>query len=204
MLTLPIKKKWFDMILAGEKTDEYREPTLYWERRLSNECRKQRVPKHGFGLRLKIRNGYGKDAPSAIITLHNIDTGFGAECWGAIPGKTYIRLHIMNVEVAGDVSDRSKCHLRHANGNCLPMGGFCTAVIDEICKGLQTAYEHGRHDGQTDALLKQTGYPDCEHAEFDGTGCLGYSGCMEDDEPIDACKNCSAYTGNRCEAVKWE
>lgn len=24
MLTLPIKKKWFDLILSGEKTEEYR------------------------------------------------------------------------------------------------------------------------------------------------------------------------------------
>lgn len=27
MLTLPIKKKWFDMILSGEKKEEYREST---------------------------------------------------------------------------------------------------------------------------------------------------------------------------------
>ena len=38
--------------------------------------------------------------------------------------------------------------------------------------------------------------PDCEHAEHDGAGCLGYSGCSQDDEPIDACKNCDRYTGN--------
>lgn len=25
MLTLPIKKKWFDMILSGEKREEYRD-----------------------------------------------------------------------------------------------------------------------------------------------------------------------------------
>lgn len=25
MLVLPIKKKWYDMILSGEKTEEYRE-----------------------------------------------------------------------------------------------------------------------------------------------------------------------------------
>ena len=27
MLTLPIKRKWFDMICRGEKREEYREPT---------------------------------------------------------------------------------------------------------------------------------------------------------------------------------
>ena len=37
--------------------------------------------------------------------------------------------------------------------------------------------------------------PDCEHAEHDGCGCLGYSG-SHDDEPIEECKNCEKYTGN--------
>lgn len=41
--------------------------------------------------------------------------------------------------------------------------------------------------------------PDCEHAEHDGVGCLGYAGCSQDDEPIEACKECDAYTGNRTE-----
>lgn len=90
-----------------------------------------------------------------------------------------------------------KCMLRHANGNCLAIGGFCTSVNDEICKGLQMAYDHGRHDGKLDASLKQTEYPDCEHAEHDGIGCLGYAACWQDDEPIEACKNCREYTGNR-------
>ena len=30
MLTLPIKKKWFDMIKSGEKKEEYREIKQYW------------------------------------------------------------------------------------------------------------------------------------------------------------------------------
>ena len=39
--------------------------------------------------------------------------------------------------------------------------------------------------------------PDCEHANHDGAGCLGYSSCWQDDEPIDACKECKEYTGNK-------
>lgn len=34
MLILPIKKKWFDMILSGEKKEEYREIKPYYESRL--------------------------------------------------------------------------------------------------------------------------------------------------------------------------
>jgi hypothetical protein len=36
MLTLPIKKKWFDMILSGEKREEYREIKEYYETRFQN------------------------------------------------------------------------------------------------------------------------------------------------------------------------
>jgi len=43
--------------------------------------------------------------------------------------------------------------------------------------------------------------PDCEHAEHDGIGCLGYCGCTQDDEPIEACKRCEKYTGNVYEAL---
>ena len=34
VLTLTISKKWFDMILSGEKTEEYREIKPYWVARL--------------------------------------------------------------------------------------------------------------------------------------------------------------------------
>ena len=36
MLILPIKKKWFDMILSGEKKEEYREIKEYYETRFQN------------------------------------------------------------------------------------------------------------------------------------------------------------------------
>lgn len=36
MLTLPIQKKWYDMILSGEKKEEYREIKEYYETRFQN------------------------------------------------------------------------------------------------------------------------------------------------------------------------
>ena len=36
MLTLPIKKKWYDMILSGEKKEEYREQKPYYTKRFVN------------------------------------------------------------------------------------------------------------------------------------------------------------------------
>lgn len=44
--------------------------------------------------------------------------------------------------------DRTNCPKRHENGNCLEIGGFCTAVPDEICEVINKA-----HKGYT-AILK--------------------------------------------------
>ena len=38
---------------------------------------------------------------------------------------------------------RKNCPMRHENGNCLPAGGFCTAVNDSICEALHNAFRHG-------------------------------------------------------------
>ena len=38
ILTLPLKKKWYDMIKSGEKTEEYREIKPYWCNRLIYSC----------------------------------------------------------------------------------------------------------------------------------------------------------------------
>ena len=42
-----------------------------------------------------------------------------------------------------DAEKRLNCPMRHENGNCLPMGGFCTAVNDPICEAMHNAYRHG-------------------------------------------------------------
>ena len=42
--------------------------------------------------------------------------------------------------------NRKDCPMRHKNGNCLPAGGFCTAVNDSICEALHNAYECGKSD----------------------------------------------------------
>lgn len=38
---------------------------------------------------------------------------------------------------------RKGCPMRHENGNCTVIGGFCTAVNDPICDGLHNAYDSG-------------------------------------------------------------
>ena len=55
---------------------------------------------------------------------------------------------------------RQHCNIRHPhNGNCTCIGGFCTAVSDEICAGLQNAYEAGRRaEKKKFSHLKMTEY----------------------------------------------
>ena len=91
MLTLPIKRKWFDMILAGEKTEEYRENTAYWRKRLIiRENGEAKAPRT-----LILRNGYRADSPKALIEISGVTMGNGRPEWGAEPGKAYLRLHIV-------------------------------------------------------------------------------------------------------------
>lgn len=100
MLTLPIKRKWFDMIVSGQKKTEYRDISDYWIKRLSSEVERQGI-KAPFdkGLKVCIKAGYSKDAPAALLTLRRVDLGPGLPEWGAEPGGEYIRLHIAKVQI---------------------------------------------------------------------------------------------------------
>jgi ASC-1-like (ASCH) protein len=53
ILHLTLKKKWFDLIKAGEKTKEYREVKPYWTTRLENKVYDE----------IHFRNGYSKNSP---------------------------------------------------------------------------------------------------------------------------------------------
>lgn len=51
VLTLTVSKQWFDMIAAGEKTEEYREIKGYWVKRLfllwnEDTCTNEKIPPH--------------------------------------------------------------------------------------------------------------------------------------------------------------
>jgi len=56
-LILVVKKKWFDMIASGEKTEEYRECKSYWIKRFE---KMRGVPKEE--LKVEFRLGYQKNA----------------------------------------------------------------------------------------------------------------------------------------------
>ena len=72
ILPLVLKRKWYDLIASGEKREEYRDATEYWETRIYNWgdqamlCAKEAV--------VEFRLGYAKDAPRMAFTSDEMDT----------------------------------------------------------------------------------------------------------------------------------
>lgn len=101
ILHLTLKKKWFDMIESGEKTEEYREIKQYWINRLALCSGKTPVPFgywckkaicwscviRGDGFRQKpfdavqFKNGYAKDARTMTLEFKGISVGPAKPEW---------------------------------------------------------------------------------------------------------------------------
>lgn len=103
MLTLPIKKKWFDMIASGEKKEEYREIKPYYTTRFYGKAYEYNVKK-GFikeyerkNITILLRNGYSKSSPT-IKANCVITKGYGKPEWGAETNKLYYVLKILSAE----------------------------------------------------------------------------------------------------------
>ncbi len=107
MLTFPIKKKWFDMELSGEKPEEYREIKPYWITRLlkwlgfdkGEENKMLSMMRHGYFTEpreVKFQNGYSKNAPY-FIAMCIPKIGIGKEEWGAQKGKKYFVFEIKEI-----------------------------------------------------------------------------------------------------------
>ncbi len=112
MLVLPIKKKWFDMIVSGEKKEEYREIKPYYNRILGKlfigfpftkaiiknfESIKDYDEKQiKSNVEIIFRNGYRYNSP-AVRCRCTITIGPGIKEWGAIPGQRYYILKILEI-----------------------------------------------------------------------------------------------------------
>ena len=94
MLTLPIKKKWFDMIASGEKKEEYREVTPYYDSRFKRY--------EGQQITVCFRNGYRADSPKIYCEVIPVLSKLGVLEWGAIPSRLYWTLDILSVKRSAD------------------------------------------------------------------------------------------------------
>ena len=107
---LTLKKKWYDMIISGKKTEEYREIKEYWDSRFTRLFGKyyntndeklddgtiptwlwSRQPRD-----ILFKNGYRKDSPSFTAECV-IREGFGKPEWGADKDKRYFILEIKRI-----------------------------------------------------------------------------------------------------------
>ena len=84
VLTLTVIKQWFDMIVAFEKTEEYREIKPYWIKRLTTNCEVEYdVALETYCGKVLYRpythvlfiNGYRKDSPRIEKEIESITIG---------------------------------------------------------------------------------------------------------------------------------
>ncbi len=90
MITLPIKKQWFDLIDNGIKKEEYRAitpryTTMFNNVKDDNDC---------FWCRL--RNGYSSTSPTLEVFV-KCSVGYGRSEWGAEPNQQYFVLSILDI-----------------------------------------------------------------------------------------------------------
>ncbi len=122
-LSLVLKKKWYDMIASGEKTEEYREIKPYWITRLlcghsiylpdkeykigrlqanflassvnvfKYQLERQDVKFRNFD-KVTFHLGYAKNRPSMTFAIKEIVIDKGKEQWGASHGEAYFAIKL--------------------------------------------------------------------------------------------------------------
>ncbi len=70
ILHLTLHKEWFDLINSGQKTEEFRSNTPYWNKRLDGKTFDE----------IHFRNGYAKNARKMVVE------------WKGVKGKYAIQL----------------------------------------------------------------------------------------------------------------
>lgn len=113
MLTLPIMGKWFNMILSGEKKEEYREIKPYYTTRFKKIFDMHpysNIPVGTDTREIRFRNGYGSSRPEFVAKC-SLDIKTGREEWGAEPEKSITPLKYVRLQKGAVVNakcDKSK------------------------------------------------------------------------------------------------
>ena len=121
-LHLTLKKKWFDMILSGEKQEEYREIKKYWAKRLVSHIEQYNSANCRLGIgyqtifkdfdKIIFKNGYSKDCPVMEIECRGTEIGYGLIHWGAEKNKEYFVIKL------GMIYKQSRCNSTVAGAHC--------------------------------------------------------------------------------------
>ena len=148
MLTLPIKKQWYDAILAGKKKIEYREIKPYWTSRFLKVLGIDGKPDEAISsLERKInrqhkqfdvvfRNGYEPDSPS-FIALCSLDIGLLRT--GKVSYEKYYRLHIKKIKSNDYKEVKQRVESVKTDGGCMEIFNNTTKVVrDDLEKRIQS------------------------------------------------------------------
>jgi hypothetical protein len=95
ILKLTLKKKWFDMILSGEKKEEYRDIKPYFNVRLLNKSYDY----------VEFTNGYGKDKPQILVEYKGLQSSLGIELWGAPLGKVVYIIKLGSIVLTRNIKE---------------------------------------------------------------------------------------------------
>lgn len=109
-LSLVLKKKWYDMIASGEKTEEYREIKPYWIKRLIEErdpschddykkitsLRAEFLSDRAIMLQYYLEEGLVryKDFDTVTFQIKDIAISRGRTKWGAEDGEDYFVIEL--------------------------------------------------------------------------------------------------------------
>lgn len=100
-IKLAINRKWFEMILSGEKTEEYRDIKPYYEKRLkklmSKEYGKQADQPIIENIHLFNGGYYSEDLPNVKLKFKGIEVREGKEKWRAVSGTKYFVIKLEDI-----------------------------------------------------------------------------------------------------------
>lgn len=106
---LNLKGEWFDMILSGDKKEEYRDLSDYWKARLSKLFPMTSMGETYLPITETIvfSNGYAKDRRQFEIEIKGAMIATGREDWGAEKGCMYYVLRLGHVINANFINPKS-------------------------------------------------------------------------------------------------
>ena len=100
VLHLVLKKKWFGMILSGEKTVEYREIKTYYGKLFAcGQIKIGGIFYEADQVVICFHLGYGKNRSSMLVACEGLSIGVGKPEWGAEPNVPYYRLDLGKILV---------------------------------------------------------------------------------------------------------
>lgn len=96
---LNLIEKWFDMTLSGNKKEEYRDITPYWEKAFKKLFPLSHQGENYIPIveTITFSNGYAKDRKQFEIEHKSIRIGYGNIKWGAKKGVKYFILQHGNI-----------------------------------------------------------------------------------------------------------